>query len=186
MQVVYLLGRHIKSDGTQVHFWVRLDAWQHEKEAYEGVAVVVKVASLSPIFNWKAISVPMLCSCCSFFLQLVCHFWLEQWTYTYVRTYVCECVCMCVFHFPNNKERKTKYSNSQCLKVTKKCCKNSNVCQMILIQSFLNTVKLWKMGCCCCRVPIFGIVISYFFFLAAVVLSLLLLLVVMAITEKRE
>ena len=49
MQVVYLLGRHIKSDGTQVHFWVRLDAWQHEKEAYEGVAVVVKMlAKFSP------------------------------------------------------------------------------------------------------------------------------------------
>jgi hypothetical protein len=30
---------YIKSDGTQVHFCVRLDAGQDEKEAYEGVGV---------------------------------------------------------------------------------------------------------------------------------------------------
>ena len=32
----YLLWWDIKSYGSQVHFCVRLDAGQHEKEAYEG------------------------------------------------------------------------------------------------------------------------------------------------------
>ena len=31
----YLLRRHIEGDGPQVHLGVRLDAGQHEKEAYE-------------------------------------------------------------------------------------------------------------------------------------------------------